>query len=202
MILRFACLNQVNWNRHLSWRQLVLREERERETVVCWEGSAVRSHVVLPMNTTMQIGLNLFHRESSDDNEKARDRFFGFSRPHESWKRLSNLIDHTPIRPEMTWERKMAATCCDANLRWKWTHTQNRLQVFSAARVFRKTLQPEKTWNQFVVSEHERDGRHVLWRQPFAHTQPGISILVAAPKCRICFFFRRLLKANNHERQF
>ena len=92
---------------------------------------------------------------------------FGFSRPHESWKRLSNLIDHTPIRPEMTWERKIAATCCDANLKWRWTHTQNRLQVFSAARVFRKTLQPEKTWNQFVVSEHERDGRHVLWRQLF-----------------------------------
>ena len=78
----------------------------------------------------------------------------------------------------MTWERKMAATCCDANLRWKWTHTQNRLQVFSAARVFRKTLQPEKTWNQFVVSEHERDGRHVLWRQlfcinPTRNSNPG-----------------------------
>ena len=119
---------------------------------------------------------------------------FGFSRPHESWKRLSNLVDHTPIWPEMTWERKIAATCCDANLKWRWTHTQNRLQVFSAARVFRKTLQPEKTWNQFVVSEHERDGRHVLWRQLFVqslhtHTHQDLQSWLRHQKCRKLFAF-------------
>ncbi len=35
MFLRFACINQVNWNRHLSWRQLVLREEREMAVPCC-----------------------------------------------------------------------------------------------------------------------------------------------------------------------